>query len=83
MFICKDISLESHSKIMGITIQGLGNVSNVLGLYTPNINIDWTYIPLIVFTNRYYSSMISCIFNVYLFYWIITILSSQLFMLFF
>jgi hypothetical protein len=47
-FIYKDISLETHSKMMGITIQGLGNGSNFSGPYNTNINIDWTYIPLIV-----------------------------------
>jgi len=30
-FIYKDISLETHSKMMGITIQGLGNGSNFSG----------------------------------------------------
>ena len=52
-FIWKDISLESHSKIMGITIQGLGNVSNFSGLYTPNINIDWTHIYTLILLDNY------------------------------
>jgi hypothetical protein len=49
LIICKETSLESHPKKMGITIQGLGNVSNFSGLYTPNINIDWTHTYTLIF----------------------------------